>query len=263
MPLTAICKTTGKLVESFSVSDEEWKAMRANKGGYLIRRSQKPAVLKQNQYGTRWFQSMPGDRDPNYKPESAAHEMTKIWMVNALRDAGYPTAVVEKFGTTPQGDSWEADVYLEADDRKIAIEVQISPQSLEDYLSRTDRYQRSGVKVVWLVRHYRKFSIEAVRRKGFRRGDRGMYPDLYDVPALELEVRCPLDHPEQDRIRVSILDVTETRYLYRQISLREFAVGVAERRLTFRDKDRWMWKSRLASSEAAIGSTAAPGKMFY
>ncbi len=243
MPLTAICKETGELVESFSVSDEEWEAMRANKGGYLMRRTQKPAVLKQNQYGTRWFQSLPGDRDPNYKPESAAHEMTKIWMVKALRDAGYSTAVVEKFGTTPGGESWEADIYFEAESRKIAIEVQTSPQSMEDYLYRTERYRRSDVKVVWLVRHYRKFSIEAVLRKGFKRGSGGMYPDLYQVPALELEVHCPLDQPEQDRIRVSILDVMETRYLYRQISLWEFAVGVAEKRLTFRDKNRWMWRS--------------------
>lgn len=243
MPLTAICKETGELVESFAVSDEEWEAMRANKGGYLMRRTQKPAVLKQNQYGTRWFQSIPGDRDPNYKPESAAHEMTKVWMVKSLRDAGYSTAVVEKFGTTPGGETWEADVYFEAESRKIAIEVQTSPQSMEDYLYRTERYRRSDVKVVWLVRHYRKFSIEAVLRKGFKRGSSGMYPDLYEVPALGLEVHCPLDQPEQDRIRVSILDVTETRYLYRQISLREFAVGVAEKRLTFRDKDRWMWRS--------------------
>jgi K+-transporting ATPase c subunit len=48
-----------------------------------------PAVLKQNWGGTRWFQSRPSERNPNYKPESAAHEMTKIWMVQALPDAGY------------------------------------------------------------------------------------------------------------------------------------------------------------------------------
>lgn len=245
MPLTAICHSTGALVESFSVSDAEWASMRANKGGYLMRHTGKVAVLKQNQYGTRWFQSLPGDRDPNYKPESAAHEMTKVWMVQALRDAGYSTAVVEKYGATPDGESWEADVYFEASGRRIAIEVQMSPQSLEDYLYRSDRYRRSGVKVVWLVRHYRKFSFEAVARKGFKPvGDKwGTYPDLYEIPALSLDVHCDMSKPEKEKIYINILDVTERRYLYRKIFLKEFAVGVAEGRLTYRDKDRWMWKA--------------------
>lgn len=55
---------------------------------------QKTAVLKQNQYRTRWFQSMPGDRDPNYKRESAAHEMTKMRLVEALRMEGYDQAAL-------------------------------------------------------------------------------------------------------------------------------------------------------------------------
>lgn len=63
------------------------------------------------------------------------------------------------------------------------------------------------------------------------------------MPALELEVHCPLEQPKQDRVRVSILDVTETKYLYRQICLRKFAVGLAQRKLTFWAKDRWMGKA--------------------
>lgn len=245
MPLTAICKATGNLVESFSVSDAEWAAMRANKGGYLMRRTQKVAVLKQNQYGTRWFQSLPGERDPNYKPESAAHEMTKIWMVQALRDAGYSSAAVEKYGTTPEGDSWEADVYLEAMGRKIAIEVQMSPQSLEDYLYRSERYRKSGVKVVWLVRHFYKFVFEAMTYSRSQPGAKkdGSTPELFAVPAMWMEVRCSLDKPEQKNIWVNVLEEKEQRHLYRHISLEEFAIGVAEGRLTYRNNERWKWKS--------------------
>lgn len=105
MPLKAIHKDTGRSVESFSVSDGEWAEMRADQGGYLMQGTQLPAVLKQNRRGTRWFQSRPGERDPNYKPESAAHEMAKIWMVQALRAAGYP-AEVERYGITPDGEAW-------------------------------------------------------------------------------------------------------------------------------------------------------------
>jgi hypothetical protein len=204
-----------------------------------MRRTRKPAVLKQNRYGTRWFQSMPGDRDPNYKPESAAHEMTKIWLVEALRMAGYHWAEVERYGTTPDGNSWEADVYLETNGQKIAIEIQLSRQSLEDYLYRTERYRQSGVKVVWLVRHYFPYCVEASRYKGFAPFIPPKAPDLLQVPALELELRCSLDEPKHEAIRVKVLYVGERGY--RTISLIEFATGLANGRLRYREKQCWQW----------------------
>lgn len=244
MPLKAIHRDTGRLVESFSVSDAVWGAMRADNGAYLMQGTRQPAVLKENAAGTRWFQSRPGERDPNYKPESAAHEMTKIWMVQVLRTAGYP-AEVERYGTTPDGDAWAADVYLEIGERKIAIEVQLSQQTLADYFFRTQRYARSGVKVVWLVRLYDSFCAEAVKHKRRRPGDSGMWPDLLDVPALRLKLRCAMDDPVQDAIRVHVLRVGDPHYKFSELSLNEFAVGIAEGRLSYIQRDRWMWRGLL------------------
>jgi len=239
MPVTAICRATGQRVESFSVSDEEWAAMRANKDGYIMRRTGRPAVLRENRYGTRWFQSKPGERDPDYKPESAAHEMTKIWIVQCLREAGY-AAEVEQFGTTPDGERWEADAYVEVDGKRIAIEVQLSPQSLAEYLFRTERYARSGVKVVWLVQHFEKFSIEAAISKGVI-GGQGMTPDLLHLPALAISLRCSPNEPRQDAIEIKVRHVG--KIVIESISIKEFALGLVRGQLRFKDREHWAWHS--------------------
>lgn len=241
MPLKAIHRDTGRMVESFSVTDTEWAAMRADKGAYLMQGTRLPAVLKQNRGGTRWFQSRPGERDPNYKPESAAHEMTKIWMVQALRTAGHD-AEVERYGVTPEGEAWEADVYLEVDGRKIAIEVQLSAQSFEDYLFRTERYARSGVKVIWLVRLYESFSFDAVKYKRTLPGPKVMWPDLLQVPALPLKLRCATDDPIEDAIRVHVLRIGDPFYKLSELTLTEFAIGIAQGKLSYMQRDRWMWR---------------------
>lgn len=240
MPLTAIHRDTGRLVESFTVTDEEWDAMRADKGAYLMRRTRHPAVLYQNKSGTRWFQARPGERDPDYRPESPAHLMTKIWLAQALRAAGY-AAEVEHYGTTPDGQAWEADVYLEVDGRKTAIEIQLSTQSFEDYLARTRRYQASGVRVLWLVRLYQEFSVGAVRHKGWKPG--GMWPDLLDMAALPLRLNCDMKQPDQAAIRVEVLRAGDPDHMPSKLTLGELAVGVARGALKYRQREfsRWVW----------------------
>lgn len=249
MALKAVHRDTGKLVESFSVSDAQWAAMRADKGAYHMQGTQVPAVLKENRQGTRWFQARPGERDPNYKPESAAHVMAKIWMVEALRAAGYP-AEIERYGTTPEGEAWQADVYLEVGGRKIAIEVQLSGQDFDEYVFRTQRYARSGVKVIWLVRLYHDFSVDAVKYKGWHPNAGPMHPDLLDVPALKLELRCGMDNPVLERMSVQVLRMGDPINRISALSLSEFAIGLAEGKLTFYEKKRWMWRDRTLATQA-------------
>jgi competence CoiA-like predicted nuclease len=67
--------------------------------------------------------------------------------VKALREAGF-TARIEEPGYMPAGERWEADVLLECAGRKIAIEVQVSPQTFDKYERRSEKYIQSGVKVV-------------------------------------------------------------------------------------------------------------------
>jgi len=141
-------------------------------------------------------------------------------MVQALRAPAYP-AEVERYGVTPEGEAWEADVYLEVDGRKIAIEAQLFAQSFEDYLFGTERYARPGVKVIWLVRLYESFSLDAVKYKAWRPGSGGMWPDLLQVPALPppLKLRCAMDDPIEDAIRVHVLRVGDPFYKLSELKL--------------------------------------------
>lgn len=120
--------------------------------------------------------------------------------------------------------------------------MQLSAQSFDDYLFRTERYARSGVKVIWLVRPYESLSHGAVRYKGWRPGSGGTWPDLLQVPALPLKLRCPMDDPAEENIRVIVLRTDHPFYKLSELTLSEFVVGVARGRLTFMQRQRWMWR---------------------
>lgn len=49
-----------------------------------------------------------------------------------------------------QGNSWVADVLAVKGERRIAFEVQVSPQQFMFYRIRQQRYRGAGVKCVWL-----------------------------------------------------------------------------------------------------------------
>lgn len=61
-------------------------------------------------------------------------------------------ATLEASEITPTGKRWIADVLLERDGRRVAVEVQWSPQSHDAYIRRQDIYAASGVEVVWMHR---------------------------------------------------------------------------------------------------------------
>jgi len=50
------------------------------------------------------------------------------------------------------GDEWKADTLFEFDGRRIAVELQRSYQTVDEYVSRQERYARYGVECYWLTR---------------------------------------------------------------------------------------------------------------
>lgn len=70
----------------------------------------------------------------------------------AIGEAEGWSATLEASETTPAGQRWIADVLLERDGRRVAVEVQWSPQSHEAYIRRQEVYAASGVEVVWMHR---------------------------------------------------------------------------------------------------------------
>lgn len=247
LPLTALRTSTGEIVEAFDLTAEQWSAMKAEPpGSYVIRRSRLPAILKQNLRGTRWFAARPGESDPNWKPTSPEHEFAQIRLVKALRAAGI-NARIEEPGNTPAGEGWEADVYIEDGSRKIAIEVQVSQQTFDEYVRRSEKYIQSGVKVVWLVnsRHFQNFTLGCLVDNGINLSIPGgpiKNGEQFsrDFPAFPLSFKCPKGKPTDEAVRVSVFLPPEG-WPVRELCLDEFAVALVNGALTQAKGKFWVW----------------------
>ncbi|WP_107675013.1 hypothetical protein [Agrobacterium sp. LAD9] len=148
----AYLAATGEMIEAFSVTDTVWDALcKLPKGSMTMPRTNWPATAKTSIKGLRFFSHYPGFPGGLPKPESYAHTRLKIDVVRSLRSMGFK-ANIEVAGASSLGEEWVADVLAEnVDGSRIAFEIQLSSQHLRDFLRRTDRYERSGVKVCWII----------------------------------------------------------------------------------------------------------------
>jgi hypothetical protein len=155
MPLVAL--VDGQRKVSSLLSDDEWstlqKFVRAKKGSLTLLCGL-PGHAKTRK-GTRFFAHNPGTGGActEHPGETAQHLRAKDIIVRAAVAAGWdaqPEVV---------GDGWVADVLAEKDGKKVAFEVQWSPQGDVDYASRQERYAASGVRCAWFVRHERSVHV--------------------------------------------------------------------------------------------------------
>lgn len=257
MPLTAIRAATGEIVEAFELSAEQWLEMKAEApGSYLIRRSGLPAILKQNVYGTRWFAARPGERDPNWKPTSPEHEFAQVRIVRALRNAGFD-ARIEELGYTPGGEQWEADVFVESGGRKIAIEVQMSQQTFDEYVRRSQKYIQSGIKVVWLInqRHFQNFTTGCLYSNGFAKLPKNKawessgYQFHRAFPAFPLLFKSPKGEPADETTKVVVF-LPPKGWPVQELSLSDFVIGLVSGALTQAHGKYWVWKTEPAPGPA-------------
>lgn len=243
MALIAIRAQDGREVEAFSVDGSEWDAMKRHpKGSYLMVGTGWPAVLKRSIRGLQFFAHAPGYPGVKPKPESEPHMLAKIGIARALRAAGH-TAWVEKTGSSPAGEQWQADVLCQVGERMIAFEVQLAHQTLEGYEARSRRYTDSGVQCVWLVRaptHFQtlsKATYYRIHKPGTVPTARPMLPNL---AALPLDIGDP-KHPRIDDMRVVVFPEGKGE----RLTLTAFCQGVAEGRLVF-EASEWRWRSQVA-----------------
>lgn len=78
------------------------------------------------------------------KPETSKHDSIKAEIFAACNDLGFSATQEYK------GKGWRADVYAVKDTKKVAFEIQISPQSLKKTLERQEKYIRDEVIGCWL-----------------------------------------------------------------------------------------------------------------
>jgi len=239
LALTAIRASDGTEIESFSVLPNEWRAMRAQSAGsFLMMGTHWPAILKRSIRGVQFFAHAPGFLGAKPEPESEYHQIAKITIAKALRTAGY-TAWVERSGTSPNGEPWQADVLCQANARMIAFEVQLAQQTLEQYEARSARYSRSGVRCVWLVRAPRHYGTlgKAIYYRSHEQGSTlAVRPSLPHLAALPL-VLGPSTSTLAEDMQVMVFPEGAPR----RITLTEFAVGVAAGRLVF-SAHEWRWR---------------------
>ncbi|MPM58327.1 hypothetical protein SDC9_105158 [bioreactor metagenome] len=250
MTLIATIAATGKDVESFTTPPDIWAQWRKQPiGTFVIGRHRTPAVLKRSPRGLQFFAAAPGEGGVT-APESIEHQIAKIQLVQGMRAAGYE-AKVEYPGSTPSGEEWQADVFVQAPHGRVAIEVQMSQQHWDDYRSRTARYKASGVFVVWLIRgvHHDavgKSRIRYLMSQGLQQAE-AMNHDMDDMPCI------PLDKPEgdEDGPRVIVYPKDGSKPFLR-LSLESFGAGVAAGALEYgvyrysdgsRPWPHWMWDS--------------------
>ena len=80
-------------------------------------------------------------------PESVWHVATKELIARYLTALNIEPYLEKQGG----GGTWKADVHFTHEGRNIAIEVQHSHQTLQDYLTRQKRYELDGVECYWLL----------------------------------------------------------------------------------------------------------------
>lgn len=72
-------------------------------------------------------------------PPPKKHERIQQAVISSCNDLGI--RAVQEF----RGSDWRADVFIPNEQRPVAFEIQLSPQSLKKTLDRQTKYNRDGI----------------------------------------------------------------------------------------------------------------------
>jgi hypothetical protein len=145
--------STGGGIHSFDLSGEQWRALELeNRRARHLRMPccSAQVTLKRSRLGTPFFAHKALGTCVT-ATETEAHLRLKRMAVEAARANGW-TAHTEKSGASRSGEQWKADVFAHKGKSQVAVEIQWSSQMTEELLRRQERYKRSGVRGLWLLR---------------------------------------------------------------------------------------------------------------
>lgn len=147
----AIHSQTGKRVHAYSFTANAWDELKQNYqvGEYIMDCCKTPAIPKTSINGVQFFAHL--NDECTTAPETIWHSNAKELIQDSVQRHGVVCRNEVTGGHI--GRRWKADVYFEIDQRRVAIEIQHSPQTLRVYLDRQRRYQDSGVECYWIVIH--------------------------------------------------------------------------------------------------------------
>lgn len=150
MPLRAI-SAAGDNLHAFEYDPTAWLQLKAEYRAMGLRMPccEAGAIPKTSRRGTAFF-SHARRGDCTSAPESDEHLYCKYIIAKAAQRAGW-RAITECRGQTSDGEDWIADVLCEMGSSRIALEVQISPQTDEETQYRQERYRKAGVRGAWFL----------------------------------------------------------------------------------------------------------------
>jgi len=150
MPLRAILDN--QEVQSFNQTNEEWQNLKNSYRNHELTMHccDRKAIPKTSKLGTHYFaHSKLGDCSS--APETVEHLHLKYLAAKAATECGWEV-YTEYHGETKAGEKWIADVYCSKGKAAIALEMQWSQQTEEEFKRRQGRYAESGVRCAWLYR---------------------------------------------------------------------------------------------------------------
>lgn len=142
-----------KEIYSFMLNDEQWDRLKDKYKNLSMHMPccQTRAIPKKSKLGTQYFAHYPARNCGVNSGESPEHQFCKYLIFKYLHKNGW--AVTPEFRSqTPSGEIWIADIYAEKNNVKIAVEIQWSPQSIEETKRRQEKYRQSGIRAVWFMR---------------------------------------------------------------------------------------------------------------
>lgn len=237
MSLIAIRKSDGEEIESFSFSESEWKEIKgAPVGTYSMYGYDWPVIPKTSIKGLQFFAAAPGCPHESSKGESHEHQSAKIALTKAIRALGFH-AQPEFSGKTPQGEEWRADVYSNSTQEPTAFEIQFSPQTLDEYKERSERYKRANVQSLWFVDGKRLITLTKAILHDNNRREGSQKPFLQEIRVVPLLVASEDNQHLKFKIRVF-----PENFGSQDITIEQFIEGFFQERLIFTEQG-WKWRS--------------------
>ncbi|ONG37348.1 hypothetical protein BKE30_14540 [Alkanindiges hydrocarboniclasticus] len=146
------CLANGKTIYSYTYSAAQWKELKASYKNHQLRMSCCPtaAIPKTNIFGTQFFAHA---RKGECKTalESKEHQFAKYIVAKTAHELGWEVSI-EHRGESETHEGWVVDTLCKRGNIKIAVEIQWSPQTVEETMRRQARYKRSGIRGLWLQR---------------------------------------------------------------------------------------------------------------
>ncbi len=152
MPMPLRATLDDKDIQSFDFHRDEWISLKDTykTQSLLMPCCQAKAIPKTSKLGTQYF-SHSRRGDCTSAPETKEHMYLKFLIAKVAQQCGWKVTT-EHEGHTPDGEKWIADVFCQKGDSKLAFEIQWSHQTEDEYLRRTEKYKKSGVRCAWLFR---------------------------------------------------------------------------------------------------------------